>query len=106
LTGRTVWNVEQGVAMILAQIAGAPIPRPTRIREDLPKTFDDWFLRALDRNADKRFQTAREFSDALVVSLDPPEGSIKQSPINTAEEGEVVDRLVMHDADQPPTEKQ
>src|SRR5258708_5948944 len=34
LTGRTVWNVEQAVAMILAQIAGAPIPRPTRLRDD------------------------------------------------------------------------
>jgi serine/threonine-protein kinase len=107
LTGRTVWNVDQGVAMILAQIAGAPIPRPSRIREDLPKSFDEWFLRALDRNADKRYQTAREFADALVVALDPPEGSIKQSPINTAEEGEVVDRLVMTDAEPPPpTHKQ
>jgi serine/threonine-protein kinase len=105
LTGRTVWNVEQGVAMILAQIAGAPIPRPTRIREDLPKTFDDWFLRALDRNVDKRYQTAREFSDSLVVSLDPPEGSIKQSPINTAEEGDVVDQLVLGDAESAATEK-
>ncbi|HVW30069.1 MAG TPA: serine/threonine-protein kinase [Polyangiaceae bacterium] len=102
LTGRTVWNVDQGVAMILAQIAGAPIPRPSRIREDLPKTFDEWFLRALDRNADKRYQTAREFADALVVALDPPEGSIKQSPINTAEEGEVVDRLVLTEPEPPP----
>src|ERR1044071_6876666 len=80
LTGRTVWNVDQGVAMILAQIAGAPIPRPSRVRDDLPKTFDDWFLKALDRNADKRFQTAKEFSDALVLALDPPEGSIKRAP--------------------------
>ncbi len=103
LTGRTVWNVDQGVAMILAQIAGAPIPRPTRIREDLPKSFDEWFLRALDRNADKRFQTAREFSDALIVALDPPEGSIKQSPINTAEEGDVVDQLVFGEMEPPPT---
>ena len=28
LTGQTVWSVEQGVAMILAQIASAPLPRP------------------------------------------------------------------------------
>ena len=47
LTGRTVWNVDQGVAMILAQIAGAPVPRPTRLRTELPATFDDWFLRSL-----------------------------------------------------------
>ncbi|HVU05010.1 MAG TPA: serine/threonine-protein kinase [Polyangiaceae bacterium] len=100
LTGRTVWNVDQGVAMILAQIAGAPIPRPSRLRDDLPKTFDDWFLRALDRNPDKRYQTAKEFSDALQIALDPPEGSIKQAPINTAEEGTVVDHILSQ-PDQP-----
>jgi serine/threonine protein kinase len=99
LTGRTVWNVDQGVAMILAQIAGAPIPRPSRLRDDLPKTFDDWFLRALDRNPDKRFQTAKEFADGLLFALDPPEGSIKQAPIHTEEEGTDVDHLVSVQAD-------
>ncbi len=105
LTGRTVWNVDQGVAMILAQIAGAPIPRPSRVREDLPKTFDDWFLRALDRNVDRRFQTAKEFADSLLFALDPPEGSVKQSPIHTAEEGDVVDQLVSGEMEPPSTER-
>src|ERR1043165_617558 len=107
LTGRTVWNVDQGVAMILAQIAGAPIPRPPRIRDDLPKTFDDWFLKALDRNPDKRFQTAKEFADGLVLALEPPEGSVKRAPtLSTAEEGEAVDKLVSpeFDAQQPETQ--
>lgn len=69
LTGQTVWNVDQGVAMILAQIAGAPLPRPTRLRPDLPRSFDQWFFKALDRNANHRFQTAKEFGEALVESL-------------------------------------
>jgi serine/threonine-protein kinase len=94
LTGRTVWNVDQGVAMILAQIAGAPIPRPSRFRDDLLKSFDDWFLRALDRNPDRRYQTAKEFADSLLVALDPPEGSVKLAPIHTEEEGGAVDDLV------------
>jgi serine/threonine-protein kinase len=101
LTGRTVWNVEQGVAMILAQIAGAPIPRPSRVRQDLPRSFDDWFLRALDRNADRRYQSAKEFMDSLVVALDPPEGSIKEAPIHTEEEGNAVDKLVSGEFDAP-----
>ncbi|MBN2196196.1 MAG: serine/threonine protein kinase [Polyangiaceae bacterium] len=71
LTGRTVWNVDQGVAMILAQIAGAPLPRPSRYRSDLPLGFDGWFFRALDRDATKRFQTAREFADSLTEVLEP-----------------------------------
>src|SRR4029079_9479008 len=40
LTGQTVWNVEQGVAMILAQIASAPLPRPNKLRPDLPPAFE------------------------------------------------------------------
>ncbi len=71
LTGRTVWNVDQGVAMILAQIAGAPLPRPSRYRSELPLGFDGWFFRALDRDVAKRFQTAREFVDSLAEVLDP-----------------------------------
>ncbi len=75
LTGRTVWNVDQGVAMILAQIAGAPLPRPSRFRKDLPGGFDSWFFRALDREAGKRFQSAKEFADALEDALAPREPS-------------------------------
>lgn len=69
LTGQTVWNVEQGVAMILAQIASAPLPRPGKLRPDLPATFDAWFERALDRDPNKRFQSAREFSETLSEAL-------------------------------------
>ncbi|HET9956547.1 MAG TPA: serine/threonine-protein kinase, partial [Polyangiaceae bacterium] len=69
LTGQTVWNVEQGVAMILAQIANAPLPRPSKLRPDLPASFERWFERALHRDVDKRFQTAKEFSDSLVEAL-------------------------------------
>src|SRR5690606_34687538 len=69
LTGRTVWNIEQGVAMILAQIAGAPLPQPSKFRPDLPASFDQWFYRALHRDATCRFQTARELADALAEAL-------------------------------------
>ncbi len=96
LTGKTVWNADQGVAMILAQIAGAPVPRPTRLRPDLPTTFDDWFQRALDRDPNKRFQDAKTFADSLGIALKPPEGSIKTVPLASIEEGAVVDDLVHH----------
>ena len=63
LTGTTVWNVDQGVAMILAQIAGAPIPKPSKLRPDLPPQFDSWFAKALDRDPQKRFATAKELAE-------------------------------------------
>ncbi|MBX3182319.1 MAG: protein kinase [Polyangiaceae bacterium] len=94
LTGRTVWNSDQGVAMILAQIAGAPIPRPSRLRPDLPGGFDDWFLKALERDANRRFQSAKEFAIALERALKPVPGALKRATLHSEEEGQVVDALV------------
>jgi serine/threonine protein kinase len=65
LTGRPVWNTDQGVAMTFASIAAAQLPVPSRLRPDLPPAFDEWFKKALERDASKRFQTARELADAL-----------------------------------------
>ena len=75
-TGRTVWSTEQGVAMTFAQIASAPLPRPAQYRPDLPETFTSWFDQALDRNIEKRFQTAKEFAEALGAALAPGRSSI------------------------------
>jgi eukaryotic-like serine/threonine-protein kinase len=97
LTGRTVWNVDQGVAMILAQIAGAPIPRPSRFRPDLPPAFDEWFVRALDRDITRRFQTAKEFSDRLARALLSPSIAEARAPLSTDVEGLDVDRILAGD---------
>jgi serine/threonine-protein kinase len=69
LTGQTVWSVDQGVAMILAQVAGAPLPRPSRLRPDLPLQFEAWFMKALERDQTKRFQNARELADGLEAAF-------------------------------------
>ena len=95
LTGQTVWNVDQGVAMILAQIAGAPIPKPSKLRPDLPPSFDAWFAKALDRDPNKRFQDPKEFADALAVAFQKGSvPSLHRSPAPSDEEGAVVDELV------------
>jgi eukaryotic-like serine/threonine-protein kinase len=94
LTGQTVWSVDQGVAMILAQIASAPLPRPSKLRPDLPPSFEQWFLRALDRDPDKRFQTARELSDALNKALVQTAPSARGVSLSSDHEGMVVDELI------------
>jgi serine/threonine-protein kinase len=94
LIGRTVWNVDQGVAMILAQIASAPLPKPSRLRSDLPRTFDTWFEHALDRHIEARFQSAREALDGLKTALLPSEGSAREASISSEDEGLQVDALV------------
>jgi serine/threonine-protein kinase len=94
LTGTTVWNVDQGVAMILAQIAGAPIPKPSKLRPDLSASFDQWFARALDRDVNKRYQTAKEFANSLSQALKPNQAAFRQHALSSDEEGAAVDALV------------
>jgi serine/threonine-protein kinase len=69
LVGRPVWNTDQGVAMTFAAIAAAQPPIPSRQRPDLPPAFDAWFLKALERDPNKRFQSAKELADALARAL-------------------------------------
>jgi serine/threonine-protein kinase len=78
-TGRTVWSTEQGVAMTFAQIANAPLPRPSQYRPDLPPAFTAWFDRALDRDISKRFQTAKEFADELAKVFFPDRAPIESA---------------------------
>ncbi|MFT3774665.1 MAG: serine/threonine-protein kinase [Minicystis sp.] len=78
-TGRTVWSTEQGVAMTFAQIANAPLPRPSVYRPDLPEKFTTWFDRALNRDITKRFQTAKEFSDELAGVFYPDRSPLESS---------------------------
>jgi eukaryotic-like serine/threonine-protein kinase len=94
LTGQTVWNVEQGVAMILAQIASAPLPKPSKLRPDLPPTFDTWFARALDRDPDKRYQNAKELAETLTRALIPTRGPARSMSLSSDDEGMVVDELI------------
>jgi len=94
LTGQTVWNVEQGVAMILAQIASAPLPKPSKLRPDLPPAFDAWFAHALDRDPDKRFQNAKELADTLTKSLLASRGTARSMSLSSDDEGTVVDELI------------
>src|SRR5258708_16653173 len=72
LTGRPVWNTDQGVAMTFASIAAAQLPVPSRLRPDLPPAFDTWFKKALGRDPNERFQTAKELADDLASVLGAP----------------------------------
>ncbi|MFZ5890621.1 MAG: serine/threonine protein kinase [Myxococcota bacterium] len=87
LTGQTVWSVEQGVAMILAQIANSPLPKPSKLRPDLPASFERWFERALNRDATKRFQTAKEFAESLQEALYPKDGDLRAPVVSSDTEG-------------------
>jgi eukaryotic-like serine/threonine-protein kinase len=72
LTGRPVWNTDQGVAMTFAAIASSQLPLPSRLRPGLPASFDTWFKKALERDPERRFQTAKELADELAKALGTP----------------------------------
>ncbi|QTJ66389.1 protein kinase [Rhodococcus sp. ZPP] len=42
-----------------------PIPKPSRVRPDLPAGFDDVVARAMAKDRDDRYSSCREFSDAI-----------------------------------------
>jgi eukaryotic-like serine/threonine-protein kinase len=69
LTGRPVWNIDQGVAMTFAAIATASLPVPSKMRPEIPTSFDAWFFKALERDPNRRFQTAKELADALALAF-------------------------------------
>ncbi|HWO09169.1 MAG TPA: serine/threonine-protein kinase, partial [Polyangiaceae bacterium] len=99
LAGRTVWNVDQGVGMILAQIAGGPLPVPSKVHPGLSRSFDAWFIKALDRDEAKRFASAREMADALRAALMDPSRPPAPSPTYTSFEAASVDALVAGDTE-------
>jgi serine/threonine protein kinase len=101
LVGRTVWNVDQGVAMILAQIASGPLPTPSKVSPGLPKSFDAWFAKALERDESKRFGSAIEFADALRHALGDGARTPTQSPTYTAFEAASVDAFISQRPDPP-----
>ena len=54
---------------VFTQILQAPVPVPSLKAADLPPSFDAWWARASSRDVSDRYQTAKEFAEALTVSL-------------------------------------
>jgi len=67
LTGRRPFYSE-GLGDLVLQICVRDIAVPSTVA-DVPPGFDAWFARAVERDPDKRFQTAREMTDALREAL-------------------------------------
>ncbi len=55
----------ESVGDLLVKICTAPIPVPSQLSPGLPPSFDAWFLRALEREPDRRFSTVTELADGL-----------------------------------------
>jgi serine/threonine-protein kinase len=69
LTGQRPFE-SPGLGNLLLQICSKPVPVPSRIAP-VPPGFDAWFARALERDPDRRFQSAKELVDALRREIAP-----------------------------------
>ena len=61
------------VAELVTAMAAWKMPKASTSRPDLTPELDQWHLRALDRDPDKRFASAKEMAEALHVAGKGPE---------------------------------
>ncbi len=84
LTGVTPYHAETPMAIIRMQLLSEPIPLPTSLRPDLPKSIEPVLLKALTPEPDKRFPTCRALVQAFASAIEgapdllPPDGSTTQ----------------------------
>ncbi len=79
VTGRLPFPSEV-VGDVMGMILADPLPRATDIAPDLPPEMDEFFERALCRDRTKRFQTAREMTEAFADILGAPVSGFSVRP--------------------------
>jgi serine/threonine protein kinase len=79
LTGKLPFESE-ALGDLLVRIIVAPVPMPSQYVSDLPPTFDRWWERASQRDPGARFQSAREFGDALALAFGQSQGLSGDGP--------------------------
>jgi serine/threonine protein kinase len=78
LTGRMPFD-GTSLPMVLRSICYDPIVVPSHAAS-VPPGFDAWFAKAVERDREQRFQTARELLDALEPLLEQPADDWNQTP--------------------------
>lgn len=58
----------ESVGDLLVKICTAPVPVPSHLVPGLPQAFDTWFMRALERDPERRFSSVSELSEHLVFA--------------------------------------
>ena len=58
----------ESVGDLLVKICTAPPPTPSLTMPGLPPAFDAWFARTMEREPERRFQSATELAEALAIA--------------------------------------
>jgi len=92
LTGKRPFRGDT-IPMLTLAIHVNDLPIPSELDPTLPRGFDDWWRRACHRDPDRRFQSARELSEALFAALEV------QDSINVGATGSL--RAIVSDGPSP-----
>jgi serine/threonine protein kinase len=68
LTGRLPFESE-ALGDLLVKIIVSPVPTPSQYNPLVPVGFDNWWVKAADRNPDNRYPNAKAFADTLSLAL-------------------------------------
>jgi len=79
LTGSVPFEADSTVTVAVMHLQDKPIP-PIEKRPDLPPSLNDIVLKALEKEPDARYQTARSMRSDLVRSLSDPNGTFVNEP--------------------------
>ena len=66
----------ESVGDLLVKICTAPVPVPSHLQPMLPPSFDAWFMRALEREPERRFATVTELAEGLATAAGIRPGGI------------------------------
>ena len=79
LTGTVPFKADTAVSVALMHLQDKPVP-PIEKKPDLPKALNDIVLKALEKEPENRYRTAREMRTDLVRSLSDPDGTFVNDP--------------------------
>jgi len=87
LTGSSPFDAP-AIGEVMGRILYEPLPKPTDYNSDLSREVDAWWSRAAARKREDRFDSAKEFVDALAEALGverslsvPPPGRLRSSSV-------------------------
>jgi serine/threonine-protein kinase len=94
MSGRDYWKAAQSpestLMLLVGEVLSQPIDPPSaRLRElgatpPWPPAFDPWFLRCVNREVAKRFESAGEAVSALAAALESPADALCEDPALSA----------------------
>lgn len=79
LTGTVPFDSDSTVSIALMHLQERPVP-PIQLVPDLPRSLNDIVLKALEKDPENRYKTARAMRSDLVRSLSDPNGSFVNDP--------------------------